>query len=349
MTKIKTSSIITQAKTIKTYVEKNKKLPSSYIIDDNKYTNYDMVYLLSKYMINLKATTIESIKISKPTNNNHDIVDISVYSDDYIDMGKRTVNYCLKNKEVPSFITTKKAKKRINWQLYLFCISKIIVYYSINKKLPNFCAFNSANLKLKKTATKPTKPKEEPNIFISKPHLTTYNAGLGQDTPYYCACNSLQQSFYKLTRKVVPESTIAAWAGTTSQGTGHPGINTAVAAFNKKYGYNLKIEWKNFSDLGTTDTQRFKKLGELMKQNNIAVFCHIGYHNGGDNLSGKTFGHYECLDKVNLNTSYVRALNSLGSKCNGQKYCGFLQDRKFNIQKGFIQEISQKSICIITK
>ena len=69
---------------------------------------------------------------------------------------------------------------------------------------------------------------------------------MGQCTGYYCACNSLQQCFYRLTGIKVAESTIASVAGTTTSGTDHAGINTAVAWFNKKYGKNIKITFFNF-------------------------------------------------------------------------------------------------------
>ena len=98
---------------------------------------------------------------------------------------------------------------------------------------------------------------QSPNYVTVKPvnHTTNNNklynyltnkgcSGMGQCTPYYCACNSLQQAFYRLTGIHVSESTIASVAGTTSSGTGHQGINTAVAWFNRKYGQNIKITGK---------------------------------------------------------------------------------------------------------
>lgn len=327
---------------------KASKATDSIKLNASTYKLSSCAFLLSRFIMDTKATNFEGKSIELPANSQGDSVNIKVMKNSYIDMNKRFYNYCNVNKKAPNFITV--SGKKISFNLFAFCLAKIVIYIiENNNTFPNYCMMISNDIK-KTTTTKPTiTTQTSSSRFVSSPHLTTYSAGLGQDTPYYCACNSLQQSFYKLTKKVVKESTIASWAGTTSQGTGHSGINTAVAAFNRAYKTNLKIEWKSFSDFGSSDKERFKAIGNLIKNPNKAVFFHIGYHNGGDNLNGRSYGHYEMCDIINTDTSYVRALNSLGSKCSGQKYCGFLQNRKFNIQSGFIKEISQKSVCIITK
>ena len=65
-------------------------------------------------------------------------------------------------------------------------------------------------------------------------------AGMGQCTGYTCGPNSLQQMFYRLTGIKVSESAIAEAAGTTTDGTDHEGLNTAVQWFNKKYKKNVE-------------------------------------------------------------------------------------------------------------
>lgn len=160
---------------------------------------------------------------------------------------------------------------------------------------------------------------------------------MGQCTPYYCACNSLQQAFYRLTHIHVSESTIASVAGTTTSGTGHQGINTAVAWFNRKYGQNIKITWKNFNDLGSSDSARWNKLNQYAS--NGAVFCHILYRN--------KWGHYEVLKSVNGNN--VTVLNSLGNRCNKPAYCGYIETRSKSNQRSYMRGISQQSVAILTK
>lgn len=153
-------------------------------------------------------------------------------------------------------------------------------------------------------------------------------SGLGQCTPYYCACNSLQQSFYRLTGILVNESTIAEWAGTTSSGTDHTGINTAVAAFNKKYNKQIVIEWYNFSELGWSGIET------LMKQG--ALFFHLLYRN--------QYGHYEPIKSIG---DELKILNSLGDRCNYPAYCGYIETRTKATQKSYISGISQKSVAFL--
>lgn len=153
-------------------------------------------------------------------------------------------------------------------------------------------------------------------------------SGMGQCTGYYCACNSLQQSFYRLTGIKVDESTIAKWAGTTTSGTSHDGIRSAVAMFNKKYGKNVKITWYNFSELS------WDKIKTMISKG--AVFFHLLYRD--------QWGHYEVIKSVGDD---LKILNSLGSNCGGSTYCGYIETRSKSTQKRYISGISQKSVAYL--
>lgn len=167
-------------------------------------------------------------------------------------------------------------------------------------------------------------------ITVLKDYLTSYGCNnLGQCTPYYCGPHSLMQSFYRLTGIKVNESTIAGWAGTTTDGTGHDGLNTAVAKFNKKYNTNVKIQWYNFSELG------WDKLKSMIQKG--AVFCHLLYRD--------QWGHYEIIQSIGDD---LKILNSLGDRCGGNTYCGYIETRSKATQKRYIQGISQKSIAYLT-
>ena len=64
---------------------------------------------------------------------------------------------------------------------------------------------------------------------------------MGQNTGYYCGCSMLQKMFYRLGYKV-SQSEIARVAGTTTSGTGHAGLETAIAYVGKKFGVKFNAE-----------------------------------------------------------------------------------------------------------
>ena len=172
-------------------------------------------------------------------------------------------------------------------------------------------------------------PKPEPTQLWD--YFTQQGGGyLGQKNSVNCGPHSLMQCIHRLTGEDVSEMELASAAGTTSEGTDHSGLATALEWFNRKYGYNLKMEWKNFSEVGFEGTQQLIDNG--------ACFHHILYRN--------QYGHYEVPKWTAGDPIYV--LNSLGSNC-GNGYCGYIEERSRSTHQSYINGISQKSVCIITR
>lgn len=177
----------------------------------------------------------------------------------------------------------------------------------------------------------------------SKPVATTvYNnksftqSQYKQNTNWNCGVNCLGLAILKLTGKDISESTLASWCGTTTAGTSHTGIEQGLKKFNKKYGTNLKITWKNFSDLS------WKQQGEYLSSSKHFLFYHLAYHNhSGSGYGTKGFGHYETLKTIDLNKDTLKVYNSLSG--------GYIDSRSKSTQKKWCGQISQKSICIIYK
>lgn len=173
-------------------------------------------------------------------------------------------------------------------------------------------------------------PKPEPKHELYD-YITEQGGGkLGQRTGYTCGPHSLMQCIYRLTGIELSEMELASVCGTTTSGTDHDGLATGLAWFNRKYGYNLKMVWKNFSEVGFSGLQKFKDEG--------AVFCHLLYRN--------EWGHYEV--PLTSNSNPMRILNSLGDSC-GNGYCGYIESRSQGTQQSYINGISQKSVCIIMR
>lgn len=175
----------------------------------------------------------------------------------------------------------------------------------------------------------PTPTPPEPQELYD--YFTQQGGGyLGQRTGYTCGPHSLMQCIHRLTGEDVSEMELASVAGTTGEGTDHDGLETALAWFNREYGYNLKMEWKNFSEVGFEGTQQCIDNG--------ACFHHIMYRD--------QYGHYEVPKWTNGDPIYV--LNSLGDQC-GDGYCGYIEERSRSTHQSYIDGISQKSVCIITR
>lgn len=365
---MKTTLIIQEAKEVKTFVDKNKSLPKFCTINNNEYSIYTTAYLFAKLLANKKSSNIDVINVQAPTSQYKDTIKEDVVSADYYDMIKRFVAYCEKNKKAPAYVTTVKSQTKVSCKLFIYCLSKIIVfYYSHNNTSPLYCSFNKADMqdakkattKATKKATTSTSTKKKTavttktkcsNPYTSSPHYTEKGCNkLGQCTGWWCGPHSIHQAIRKFGITKYTEKQIAGWAGTTTAGTGHPGINTALAKISKMSGKKLSVQWKNFSDMGANNAERFANIAKLICKNDTAIIWHIAYINGGNSTNGKHFGHYEYVDKINTASKYVRALNSLGDKKSDGSYTGKLQDRTYDVQGYFARNTpgNQPALCII--
>ena len=361
MPRITKTDIIHEASEIKNFIEKNKKLPKYCTINNNQYSVYTTAYLISRTIANLKAENIKVETINKSNQGFSTKLSENCSKTTYLDMIRRFNEYCSKNKRIPAYVIT--IKNKADFTTFLYSMCKILTYYKNNKALPNSCLFTSSYIDVSQKTTAKTKNNQniststskktsgKSKIYTSSPHLLTTAEDLGQKFPYSCGGNLLQQLLKKLLGVTIPETTLMSWAGTTHQGTGHPGLETAVAIAAKKYKVNLQVTWKNFSDMGDTIDERFEAVGKLMSRPDTAVGWHIGYQDSGEKATGTIIGHYEGVDKIDTVNKRVRALNSLGYKVNTNAYQGHLQWRPYSLQAHYAANTpgGQPALMIITK
>lgn len=303
------NQILEKAKKCKVTVEKEHRVgvPSAWS------------YYIAKAILSPKKNIKRRAKIeSAPKPQGNTFKDVKIYKEDYIKCCKRLIAFVDKYNRLPNFISWNGKKIRV--RTYVYNLSKILVYYDSHGKLPSYNTLNTDVWK------KPAKAKKYGRS-------TSYGCdNRGQNNGYYCGPHMVQEIIRNLTGKVLSQSTLASVIGTTSDGSDHDGLNTAIAWFNKKYGYNLTVEWKNFSDLGWSGIKK------ILESNDQDCGLHELYRN--------TWGHYTNFDKIY--DDYIDVHNSLGDYCNSGCYCGYTEERDKSEARSYLSGISQKSVLVVT-
>ena len=242
-----------------------------------------------------------------------------IYRKDYLDCAKRITMYVEKFKKLPNYV--KWGDKQIKTRDYTYNMAKILVYYYTHKD--TYPAYNTINTNVWK----------KPVTVRKYSHAEKHGCdNMGQNNGYYCGCHSVQEIVRNLTNIVVPQWQIAEWAGTTTDGSDHWGLETAIAQINRKYGTKLSVKWYNYSELGRSG------LKKIVSSNNQDFLLHLLYRG--------TWGHYEVLNKCY--DDYVDVQNSLGDYCDDGCYCGYVEERYWSTLESYIGGISQKSVMVVT-
>lgn len=135
-------SIISASTKLKNYVLTNKKLPSYVTISGVKFTLPQTLFLLSAAVIKLKSGSKTSMKvgtIKAPSTNATETAKTGILTKaSYLSDAATIYNYLNTHKAVTSTFTTPLGKVR--YESFVFIYSKIISFYSTNKRLPNTVA-----------------------------------------------------------------------------------------------------------------------------------------------------------------------------------------------------------------
>lgn len=332
MTEIKFKTIVKISKKIKTYVEKETKLPGKVTVDNATYTIQDAAYLISKAVQN-PGKSVKLIKCSLAPKPSGETVDLKLTQTSYQSLAKKLSNFMSKkeNKRLPNYLSG--FGKKIKQRVFIYSFAKIIVFYDTEGRLPKTCGFKTSEVTKKATSTS-TSSSAKKASKKKHGHATKHGCdNMGQNNSVKCGPHSMQEVIRNLTGKVIKQSTLASWAGTTSSGTDHQGLETAIAKASKQTGVKLTCKWYNFSSLG------WSGINKILKSSNKDCIIHNLYRN--------KWGHYEVINRIS--GSNVKVQNSLGDKCNGGCYCGYVEDRSTSEFKSYINGISQKSVLVITR
>lgn len=289
------------------------------------FTEQTLAYVFSKSILNPgKDIQVKGIPANKnPVLGN---VDGGIGIKNFKALCRKYINNCDDDGEAPSSLTFNGFE--IGVKAWCYATARVVVYYWEKKRFPNKVITTYKPFYI------PPKPKPEPKPTFKKyGHATEYGCdNRGQNTDYYCGCHAVQEIVRNLTGVVVPQRTIAEWAGTTYDGTDHQGLETAIAQINREYGLNLKVKWYNYSELGR------EGLRKIIESDNMDFLLHLLYR--------LLYGHYENLNKTY--DDYVDVQNSLGDRCNENCFCGYTEERYWSTLESYIAGISQKSVMVVT-
>ena len=139
------AQIMTAAASLKTYVEKNKALPSTVTVGSTKISTAQFSYLetIAVQYLNAKKSTSTKIGVINVSGNSATYsININPAQSAYVSAAKSVGSYMSSNKKAPSYVTVSSAKA--DYRVYTYAFAKILAFYNTNKRLPSTCTFQSS-------------------------------------------------------------------------------------------------------------------------------------------------------------------------------------------------------------
>lgn len=334
---MKKEYIIKEAKQVKEYVERSKKVPATNTYANGTiYSIYTTSYLFASIIRDWKSKSVDPVSFRIYNEKIRDSIDQNVLKDDYLVMIKNFINFCKKNNRVPAYITTQKTKTKVSFELFTYCLAKIVVYYAEHNALPNYCHFVKGFVSDSQSSKKPSHNGGQ-SVATCQNRINSAKGceAMGQNNNYYCGVSALQKCLYKFGITKYSQKQLAQFCGTTTAGTSHQGLRTGIAYVSKRTGNKLSVKEAYFSDY------TLKQLKEILCNPRKAIICHSLYRS--------KYGHYESWKAVDVDKKEIEVINSLGDKCPLGCFCGYIEHRSYSTQKQYCNGISQKSLLIITK
>ena len=133
---ISQDNIVSTAKKINTYIEKENKLPNAVNCDGYKLTIPEFTYLMVKTIQNKKNNNSQDIALKKgvkyPNLPIGDDIKKNIYLNDYYSHALKTNKYIDKYGKLPNYLNDN--GKKIQYQTYVFMFTRVL---SSSDKLPN--------------------------------------------------------------------------------------------------------------------------------------------------------------------------------------------------------------------
>jgi transglutaminase-like putative cysteine protease len=133
------SQINDAAARVKSYIEKNHKLPNYVTIGTTQVQMPDFLKLLTAGLLQInsgKTTSVTLKTVGTPAKPSESIKSGSITKASYLDLAKRVNAYIDSNGKLPNYATSTLGK--INYQSMIYMFSKILSFQKTNNRLPSY-------------------------------------------------------------------------------------------------------------------------------------------------------------------------------------------------------------------
>ena len=142
--KISVKNLVAASKTVKKYIDKHKKLPSTVKIGDVKFSTAEYLYLASKAIINLKAGKKVDIKFKdvnnpKKAKNTQNLGNLK----SYLSVAKSVVKTAESKGRMPNSVSSNIGT--IGYKNLVYAFSDVIKSYGKHKKMPSYVTIKSVS------------------------------------------------------------------------------------------------------------------------------------------------------------------------------------------------------------
>ncbi len=251
------SQIISAATSLRTYVEKNARVPATVSVNGVKVNLSGFSYLMAKALISINSNKtsgyIGLINISSNySNNGSKSINGNLYKANYTLLAKNLISYADENNEIPNYINTSLGLLSPN--LYTFGLSKALQYYGAKKVLPSYLILSSSDF-------------SDANV-TKKGNLSQYMSGLNQIASLSSSelAKYLESSGHDAVTTAIKNLAISLTAGKTST------WSKALAIFNYVRD-NISYSYYANSQKGAAKTLSTKSGNCCDKSNLIVALC----------------------------------------------------------------------------
>ena len=305
--KISIANVVAGATTLKTYIEKNNKLPSTVSAGGISFTVPEFLYLMAQAVYQLGNSNTNDIAyisgVTAPTSPSGDTINADLYKDDYLTVAKNLASFIVTNKSAPNYSSS--AVGNIIYTEVVDAFSRMLAFYGTESRLPNYCTITYGSSSSSSNSSSST-------ISLTGSGLNEKNT-ISDLSPYLKATTNCQVSNSAIKSKV---------ASLTS------GLTTDLAKATAIFNYvrdDISYTFYSNTKYGAANTYSYKT-GNCVDQSHlvIAMFRAAGLaaryvHGVCKFTSGSTYGHvwaqvlvdgvWVCADPTSLK-------NALGSIAN---------------------------------